>query len=392
MKMKVKILTTMGLALLLLVPSEGFASGGGGSPPPDKGGDSGMGGGNSNPGTVKGDTFGDLYVIVRDGNGVPIHFSWDWTDAENPVPTQKNAEAGFVQPIALTSNQWEAAEIEGDWDLPGTCYSEDFKVWLVPMNDEGEVHEDYAEYTQEVELGRLNLARAPEAVLDAAYQEALNAINSATNITIDPCGRLLMIIDGEEKTIDSPRENLALYKKMMTVGYLPGMPELDEEHELFFLTEPQLNSNDVLSNPALDQAASFLAAAGDKGTEITVDEVIYLNNTLGINLIQSNAGKEDEYFNFWSYTYSSDERTDWYDAGAELLLGPISMIFLDDDHPGDWAVAYYVGTTNILDVVSFAPSVLDNQIGVKAFAAATSDALAVLTYIHDRAVPEVGVD
>ena len=218
MKTKASVWTAIGLAALLLMPVSALAAPGGGSGGGSGGGHgsgieqgSGGGRGNSNPGVTKGGLYGDLYIIVRDLNGVPVLYEWDWADAENPVP-EEDAK-GFVQPIAIPESEWGGLGLA---DLPDSCYSEDLELWLVPMNEEGEVAEGYEDYTQEVELGRLNLARAPEAILEAGYEEALNAINSASDVSSDPAGRLLLVIDGEEKTIDSPRENLALYKVLMT--------------------------------------------------------------------------------------------------------------------------------------------------------------------------------
>ena len=95
---------------------------------------------------------------------------------------------------------------------------------------------------QEVSFGRLNQARATEAVLQSAFDEAINSINQALAIRIDPSGRILLrqyvydeyrvdpstgnpLITGEiDKPIDSPLENLAIYLKLMRDGHLvtPG--------------------------------------------------------------------------------------------------------------------------------------------------------------------------
>lgn len=78
----------------------------------------------------------------------------------------------------------------------------------------------------EVGLGRLNIIRAPSMVLERAFDEAITGLNEATKISLDPSGRLLMTkaVDGStyEKAIDSPLENLALYKKIMLEGHLEG--------------------------------------------------------------------------------------------------------------------------------------------------------------------------
>jgi hypothetical protein len=95
----------------------------------------------------------------------------------------------------------------------------------------------YTDLIEEVSFGRLNQGRAPEAVLNHAFDEAINAINQAKNIVIDASGRLLLttdvydefltnpdgtplLIDTVTKAIDSPLENLALYVKLMKDGHL----------------------------------------------------------------------------------------------------------------------------------------------------------------------------
>lgn len=104
---------------------------------------------------------------------------------------------------------------------------------------------------QEVEFGRLNLGRAPEAVLDDSFDEAIRSINKARDITLDASGRLVLTTDiydefvadenGDPllletvvKAIDSPKENLALYVKLMRDGHLitPADDRLAVEHSL----------------------------------------------------------------------------------------------------------------------------------------------------------------
>jgi hypothetical protein len=112
--------------------------------------------------------------------------------------------------------------------------------------EEGDYHNTiyYTDLVQEVEFGRLNLARAPQAVLDASFDEAISTLNAAKDIKIDASGRLLvttevydefllekvvddgvetyqpLVLDTVEKAIDSPKENLALYLKLMKDGHL----------------------------------------------------------------------------------------------------------------------------------------------------------------------------
>ncbi|MBU0968258.1 MAG: hypothetical protein KKA54_18000, partial [Proteobacteria bacterium] len=105
---------------------------------------------------------------------------------------------------------------------------------------------------QEVEFGRLNMSRAPEAVLDDSFDEAIRAINKAKDIKLDASGRLMLttdiydefildpatgeplLLDTVTKAIDSAKENLALYVKLMRDGHLitPADDRLPVEHSL----------------------------------------------------------------------------------------------------------------------------------------------------------------
>jgi len=114
--------------------------------------------------------------------------------------------------------------------------------WTDPVNGEVTYPEGvlWTDLIGEVSFGRLNIGRAPEAVLQAAFDEAITTINSPDTlaIKIDAAGRLLLTkkvydelrVDpttGEplylgtvDKAIDSPLENVALYVKLMQDGHL----------------------------------------------------------------------------------------------------------------------------------------------------------------------------
>jgi hypothetical protein len=95
----------------------------------------------------------------------------------------------------------------------------------------------YPQLIQAVEFGRLSLARAPEAIHLMAFDEAISNLNNAKKIVLDATGRLVLTTDVYDefltnpdgspvwlkevtKTIDSPRENLAIYVKLMKDGNL----------------------------------------------------------------------------------------------------------------------------------------------------------------------------
>ena len=123
-------------------------------------------------GSKKGDLYGDLYVILRDANGVPIL-----------------SAAGFVQPIDKDGN-------------------------LIPLDAEGAPID--LTLALPVEFSRLSAGRSPNQVLDQRAEEVLTLLNSATAITTDAAGRLVVTTASGTSTIDAPLENLAIYVALMT--------------------------------------------------------------------------------------------------------------------------------------------------------------------------------
>ena len=118
----------------------------------------------------------------------------------------------------------------------------------------------------EVELGRLNVGRAPAHVLARAEQEAL-ATHSETmaalyNLSAEQAAALLQTQFDDVERFHSPLQNLALYKDIMTFGatQLPGVKPASQ----------------------LDLAAIFLGSASDKTVPISEDTVTAINAILGL--------------------------------------------------------------------------------------------------------------
>lgn len=122
----------------------------------------------------------------------------------------------------------------------------------------------------EVELGRLNVSRAPGRVLAHAEEEALASYSGAMvqlyNLDADSAAALLRSHFAEVSRYDSPLQNLALYKDVMIFGS-SRLSEVD----------PQLQ-------PAsrIDLAAIFLGSASDKTIPVSEDTVVALNRILGL--------------------------------------------------------------------------------------------------------------
>ena len=231
-----------------------------------KGGKSGGGGKPAGAGTKKGDLFGDMVVLLRDANGVPILtadglpqvIAYIYDPSGNLVPL-KDASGNLVV-IPYTAE----GELSTTVTVGGTTYDV---------------------YSAEVDLGRLSVGRSPTKVLQHSLDEALAKLTATgAVITLDASGRLL--VNGT--AIDSPLENLALYLDYMKDGSISGV-----------------------TLPAGFNPAALFAAAADKTSTIIVDTVVYMNSILGINTGST-------YYDFSTYNY--DRATTWSTKTATVLV------------------------------------------------------------------------
>jgi len=384
------------------------------------------GGGDTIPDT--GELYGDLYVILRDEYGIPIL-----------------SDDGCIQPISTTDG---TVEIETDGDPLIITVYEGEPFGLPTYTDaegdlvECELTEAMSDWVQGVDFGRLNLGRSPQSVIDHAFDEAINKMNAATAISIDPAGRLMVFIydaelgDSVWKTIDAPAENLALYIKMMLDGHWmtatsptegppagkgkPGAepeprPVLSEAAiallpDAYKSLGDSTRTNLDLTNPELQLAASLLAAAADKTGRLTLDKVVYINSVYGINQAGNLPGEIDgkTYFNFGAFTYdrglynsrsSGECDPGWIWVlqpvvpGDYSLFAPTCMDILGYDpadpepvnavHFNDMEEAY----TTVFDPYGN-PLAYEFNVNVRGFTQAADDALQVLEYIHNYKVPE----
>jgi hypothetical protein len=230
-----------------------------------KGGKSGGGGKPFDAGTKKGDLFGDMYILLRDENGVPV---------------------------LLDGNEQVIAFIYDDTGALVPLLDADGARVVIPRNEEGDLltsmtigETTYDVYPGEVELGRLSVSRSPTKVIEHALDEALTKLTAPdAEVTLDASGRL--VVNGV--TIDSPLENLALYDTYMTTDSIPGV-----------------------TLPAGFDPASLLAAAADKTGTIQVDTVVYINSILGINTPTS-------YYDYSDYNY--DRTATWESVSVTVLV------------------------------------------------------------------------
>lgn len=117
-----------------------------------------------------------------------------------------------------------------------------------------------------MELGRLSVARSPSHVLDKALLEALQTLAATSSLYANSTLQdLLVALDAAPTRVDSPLENLALYKDLLTDGVITDAPA------------------GITSNTEL-LAAFFLGAASDKTLPISTDTVTAINTILGVSL------------------------------------------------------------------------------------------------------------
>lgn len=329
-----------------------------GTPPPCGGGDDG---------SVSPD-FGDLIILYRDANGVPI---------------LNNKDDQCQQPIAFPSDTCALDCTGADPCLvpvdPATCSVEDA----------------YASCTQEVDFGRINEARSPDTVFESQLEDVVVNLATADCITLDPAGRLVASrVAGTElstSAIDSPIQNLAIYRQLMLTGFLGD------------------GTNPIeLPGSVLDTAARGLGAASDKTGEVNVDLVAYLNQIMGltdpatetvldpkicIDVKEEVAGVVQEvekcFLNYGAYGYNRTANFGALPDPAyipELAPEDGWFEYLAEVDPPVIPPLFEIVQGPILDAVfGVDPGFPDGNIG--GFAQAADDARAVINYMHIWQVP-----
>jgi hypothetical protein len=305
---------------------EGLGRGNGNGNGSGSGHGNGNGSGSGSGGDKKGDTFGDMYILERDLNGVPVL-----------------SEEGFYQPI----------DINGD---------------PIPLDEEGHPLDETA--VIEVELGRTNVIRSPERTLQRGLDEVISQLGQAEAVKSDVAGRLVMTINGEDKTIDSPIENLAVYKELVNNGSLPIMPKSGAEVELAL--QSMFDGDDTPNEADFSVAKSFFAGATDKSIPLTIDKIVYSHIIMGIEgTIEQ---KDIEYINFLGMPFSYNREAAYGEKYVDILYqtGPDT---------------YERRTVNIFSYL-FKSEVYNQDGGIAVYTQAAEDARQVINFIHDYEIPE----
>ncbi len=323
--------------------------------------------GNDQSGTTRGGDYGDLFVLLRDPIGMPIML---------PKDIEGNLEY-FTQPIDAVTG------------IP------------IVLDQYGEIPPNANPI--EVDFGRLNIVRSPQSVLDQAFEEAMKVLKTNGNIVVDEikldfCGRLTSYYTDNSdpinpisvvKTIDSPRENMAIYQYIMKNLFEPYFYEIIDGalvqttvvNRLAFL------GGDPYYFDPLIIAASCFAAGSDKTGTVDIDEVVYINgfvDCIGCNPI----------LNEHDYDFSHEQN--YYFNFSEPILGEAQFQYNRDVYADRYLkiITLQGNNTYSEEIMSVKEAMEDNELFtfkwglyeyltlVEGFAAAVDDAVQVLDYVH----------
>lgn len=250
------------------------------------------------PTTDVGDLYGDLWQLERDNSGVPIIYPMLYRvdyqdqpilghiDVMNPRLTQNftmniisrddDGYVIFTTPTDGSDPVPVMVQAEIILDQPGGFIQNLSPTVL--YDAEGSILPEAANYVMPVDEGRLNLVRSPSDVLTSRMTEVISNFGDGTvwRVTRDFCGRFYMVrtqdaIDAGilDKPIDSPLENMAIYKELMLYGFSRpatqnGLSFLGSGFDVFNL------------------AAACVSASSDKSGVLNIDEIVFLNLFLGV--------------------------------------------------------------------------------------------------------------
>lgn len=373
------------------------------APPDGKGGPpDGTGGGKpSAP-----DLLGDMVLIDRDINGVPITTwalgpkdKWEWVAS----PIMFGDKVGC--PLVFTELQPVAGN--SVYTLLG------IDARYIPFVD-GEIPEEYGPCSTEADFGRLSAVRSPDNVLNQALTEMVTTLSTPDGVIgLDEAGRLLIStiqtdpVTGLEvevvKTIDAPASNVAGFERLLEAAEL-SHPDVNGGTEIVLPVYPGGHADPAVD--LLDRAAAMLGGASDKFGEVGLDELVYTTQILTIAGEMSNAAIT-AYGEPWDAAYFNFEKFE-YDRALTYAGDVCYLKIISPDGPAE------PGTVLPVDVVGqivrepilplvFPPLADASQYlgglsdegsyagftgtNAWAFARAADDARAVIQWVHDHPVP-----
>jgi len=386
------------IALAIIVSTYTFAE-----PPSWAGGGRGGGGKPDSP-----DLYGDMVIIDRDINGVPITTLGlgpkdEWMQVPQPIMLGPKTDCPLV------FSELEPVGADSIYQFLG------IDARYVPLVD-GEIPEAYAACSTEAEFGRLSSVRSPELVIDHALEEMVTTLSKVDQageyITLDEAGRLVAYTQSTDpetglpilvsKTIDAPMENMAAFQRILETG------ELYHENVLAgaMIDLPVHPAGQGPAGNLLHRVAAMLGTAADKYGRIDLDVVVYTVQILGVAADMSADAQQlfgmpydGSFFNFSLFDY--DRATTYagnvcylkilsptgtppeggslpVDVVAEIVSEPIlPLVFPPLADAGE----YVGGLSDQGDFTGFTGT------NVWAFAQAADDARAVIQWTHDHPVP-----
>jgi hypothetical protein len=387
-----------------------------------KGAGGGGGGGNGGSDKQKGDVYADLMIILRDGNGVPIVYPELFVDERGnetycvqpvtrdlavPHPDAvmgvPNAPATVVSqlhavdgtqvtlvPIYAQYQQYLPVEEEEEDDphglasdasdaeeaAPGPC---DIIVLTQPIIDPAtnlviglDTLQDYTPYANEVELERLNMARAPESVLrkQMVEVESLFRTTDPSLVTLDPAGRPLF--DGT--IVDAMPKLQGIHEVLLETGTIPGASG--------YAVPFQLVSDGFTHWTTWDLSAFALGGSASKFGWLGIDAVSYHDRVMSIptdanwawmqqdhpSYLPLYSAELDEYFvNYGGFTYDR----------AATYPGCITYI---DTETLTWVVGRYLDVVQFDDLGATGAATAN----IAGYAQMADDARAVVFFIHEH--------
>jgi hypothetical protein len=356
-----------------------------------------------------GEVYSDLFIALRDLDGVPILSKTFWEGVPgDAVPVT------CIQPISYDLTLGAPQDTN---PVDGRTVS------LIPLVGEGSTEQDpVAEDTacgpqtgfiaEEVDLERLNLVRTSDEVLWKKLSEVGARLGTATEITLDGAGRITT--DGV--AIDASPDQAAIYAAdegpnpappppadgrpvsgqpggLMDTGTIPYWYWTDDDPSTLELEYPLGEPAEILQGAggfdSWDLAAAAVGTATSKSVPVTIDTIQYYNRTAAkgdvadwgnVTLLPSLANPDglfagepppEQFVNYRGFSYTRSEVF----KGCTTWLDVPTLRWKFDD---------------ILDRVEFAdlPPVASGGTvtNVAGFAQMADDVRAVIDYLHNNEV------
>ncbi|MGA7756275.1 MAG: hypothetical protein WCA57_00380, partial [Ilumatobacteraceae bacterium] len=397
-----------------------------------------MGGGGGG-GSGSGDIYADLFVVLRDEDGVPILSETFFEVGEvDPVAVT------CVQPISYEAIPSDPTEEEPSLYLPSTpnLGADGPQVYLVPLQGEASLNggdpvaedtacapqTEFQSYASEVELERLNLVRTSDEVLWKKLAEVGTRLATADDITLDGAGRITTWINDPDtgvpvgSTIDASPDQAAIYAA--TEGDSPAPPpptdgpkEVGEPGGLMDTgTIPHWIAGTSTTPPTVEYplgdpaqivqgsggfdnwmlAAAAVGTAAGKPVPITVDTIEYYNRTAAndgdvanwgnVSLLPSVANGDEAYppDGLFAGDPPPEEFVDYRDfryTRSDVFSGCTTWL---DVGTLTWKWDSVINRVDFIDIVPGAST--GTVSNVAGFAQMADDVRSVINYLHENEV------